>query len=477
MLSYSYRERDVSQDFDAHITNRCSWRVTRFIFTVVLMVLVGGASLGGGTLTHYVLDKMEIANLSEWQNELVQVLLVGVPLGIVVGTLSFDFKAGLVVSLLTASSLFIATDTYLPIIGHLENGAFDLMFGHKLNNSQAYFYPRELAGISMWGLVLTFPTGYILYSLDFGSTYAISGSVIGFIYLISHGTEVSLGPLSCEREKCAYYIWGFWIWFVLLIISINCLCKSIMFVVPKNKQPIFLRCYKWICYNKIYSALFELFAFLFTLLLLASLSFYALVNDSRDRKGQTFFGLLANILGLVITQSYRTGKCVQAWLHKRRSKPPPRVRITPHSIRIARQPATGDISTAPPTYNQVLAAEPLIYPQIPEEATNHNISNPPAATRQINPQVTEDEHNVEGFRNERTTLLREQEQEQEQEIKPVCFGCYICVHFFQKFFYMEMLRIVQLLLDLMGLLFLGALITVTALAIVSGSSHSRYVDP
>ena len=478
VLSYSYRDQDATQDFDAHIVNKCSWRVTRFIFTIVLLVLVSGTSLGGATLTHYVLDKMEIASLSEWQNELLQVLLVGVPLGIVVGVLSFDFKAGLVVSVLTASSLFIAWETYLPGTGHMENGAFDFLFGHKLNNSSGYYFPRELAGISMWGLVLTFPTGYILYSLDFGPTYAISGSIIGFTFYISQRARVSLGTLSCEGEKCAYYMWGFLVWFVLLILSINRLCKTIRFVVKKSKQPIILRCYQWVCYSKIYVAVFEFFAFLFTLLLLASLSFYALVSDSRDRKGQTFFGLLVNILGLVITQSYRTGKCVQAWLHKRRSKAPARVRITPHSIRIARPAAMSDSNVRPPTYNQVLEAAPMLYPQITEANNNNNTipnpnPNPPAATHQINPRVSEDEHNVEGFTDERTTLFREQQL----EVKPMLHGCYICVNFFQKFFYIEILRIIQLLFDLIGVMFLGFLITLTVLAIWFGSTNSRYVDP
>ena len=470
LRGYNYRDQEAipNQDWDVNITNKCFWRVTRFIFTVVLLVLVGGASLGGATLTHYVLDGMEIGSLNEWQLELVKVLLVGVPLGIMVGAVSFDFKAGLVVSLLTASSLFIATDTYIPKLGHFENGAFDFLLGQKLFSdiTNTSYNLRDLAGISLWGMVLTFPTGYILYSLDFGPTYSLSGCAIGLIYFFSQNASVSLGALSCKGDKCAYYIWGFWIWYVLLLISIIRLCKSIKFVVPKDKQPIFLRCYQWICYNKIYSAIYELNAFLFTFLLLASLGYYALVNDNRLRKGMTFFGLLVNTLGLVITQSYRTGKCVQAWLHKRTKA------STCERRRIVRQPSNlrCENDSIPPTYTQVLAAEPLLYPQLTEAANNNNnnIPSPPAVTQQNNAPIAEDE-----FPNDRATLLQQQQQ---PDKKSLCHGCYRCIYFFQKFFYIEILRILQLVFDLTGILFLVAVVVGTVSAIVAGSSRSRYVD-
>ncbi|KAI6654890.1 hypothetical protein LOD99_2769 [Oopsacas minuta] len=477
--SYSYRDQTATQEFDTHIANKCAWRVTRFIFTIVLVLLVTGASFGGSILTQYVLDKLQIPGLYDWQNELIQVLLIGVPLGIVVGILSFDFRAGLAVSLLTISSLYVAWETYLPNNESTGNGIFDFLLGNRFIYIYNYTTTesdgiRELAGMSLWGLVLTFPTGYILYSLGFGSTYAMSGSVIGSTYFIAEYVNTDLGALSCVGDKCAYYLWGFWIWLVLLFLSINRLCKTIRYVVSKSKQPTLLRCYHWCCYNRVYTALFEIFTFLFTLLLLASLVYFSLAEEDRVTKGQTISGLLVNILALVITQSYRTGKCVQDCLQKRKPKLRIRAPIT-RSIRVVTPPSRNDFR--PPGYDQVVTGEHLIYPQISEAANcPQEIAIPPqepVANQQLCQPIVENEQNVEEFPNcnERTTLVRERIGQQEK--KPMLYDCYMCVYFFQKFFYTEILRTIQLLIDLVGGLAMGGVIALTIVAIVLGWNNPR----
>eukprot|EP00800_Vazella_pourtalesii_P019984 TRINITY_DN6945_c0_g3_i1.p1 TRINITY_DN6945_c0_g3~~TRINITY_DN6945_c0_g3_i1.p1 ORF type:complete len:484 (+),score=82.57 TRINITY_DN6945_c0_g3_i1:32-1483(+) len=476
------REQNSTEEFEPLITHKCSWRVTRFVFTMVLFVLVIGASLGGSILTHYMLDKLQIQGLYDWQNELVQVLVVSIPLGFAVGLLSFDVRAGFVVSVLTISSLYISWEPYLPNYEGTETGVFDFLLGTKVNDSNSYEYIiRELAGMSLWGLTLTFPTGYILYSLEFGPTYALCGGLIGSTFFFAENMEIDLGPLSCVADRCSYYIWGFWIWLVLLIVSINHLCKSLRNVVKRPKQPVLLVCYHWCCYSKLYTAVFETLAFLFTLLLLKALIYFSLVNQSSASKGESMCGLLFNILGLVITQSYRTGKCVHAWSQKRKSKREYRVPIT-ESIRIAPQPPGTD--PTPPTYQQVMVTEPHLYQQLGEALNVPQVPTAPLP-HVADQQIIANEHNVEAANepNERTNLFREFQQPplqqrqryQLREKRPVLYGCYSCVTFFQKFFYMELLRVVQLLIDLMSGFVTSGVVGVTGVAVVMGWDSPRFV--
>ena len=472
-LTISYREQDPTEEFNAH---KCSWRVTRFVFTMVLFVLVIGAAVGGAIHTNYMLDKLQIQGLYEWQNELVQVLVVAIPLGFAVGLLSFDIRAGFVVSVLTISSLYITWDPYLPHYQGNETGVFDFLLGTKVNDSSVYGdIIRELAGMSLWGLTLTFPTGYVLYSLEFGSTYALCGGLIGSSFFLAENMEIDLGALSCVAEVCSYYIWGFWIWLVLLIISINRLCKSLRYVVDRPKQPILLVCYHWCCYSKLYTAIFEILAFLFTLLLLKALIYSSLVNQSSASKGESMCGLLFNILGLVITQSYRTGKCVQAWSQKRKLRRQYRVPIA-ESIRVAPPPAGPDPTC--PTYQQVMVSETHLYHQLDALNAPQIAPVPQVADQQIiaNEQIVEAATEP----TERTILFRElqqppQQRYQPREKKPMLYGCYNCVVFFQKFFYMELLRVVQLLIDLMSGFVVTGVIGLTGVAVVMGWYNPRFV--
>ena len=470
----SYREQNPMGEFDAYIAHKCSWRVTRFVFTMVLFVLVIGASVGGSVLTHYMLDKLHINGLQEWQNELVQVLVVAIPLGFAVGLLSFDIRAGFVVSVLAISSLYISYESYLPNYQGNETGMFDFLLGTKVEGSNDFEdIIRELAGMSLWGLTLTFPTGYILYSLEFGPTYALCGGLIGSTFFFTENMKIDLGPLSCVSDSCSYYIWGFWIWLVLMIISINRLCKSIRHVVDRPKQPIILVCYNWCCYSKLYTAIFETLAFLFTLLLLKALIYSSLVNQSSASKGESMCGLLLNILGLVMMQSYRTGKCVHAWSQKRKLRRKYRVPIT-ESIIVAPQPAGTDHT--PPTYQQVMVSETNHYHQLGEELN---------APRIADQQIIANEHSIEVANepDERTTLFRDlrqppqqqQQRYQQREKKPMLYGCYTCVAFFQKFFYMELLRVVQLLIDLMSGFVVSGVVGITGVALVLGWNTPRFV--
>lgn len=465
VVCYSYRDQGQANDTHAFGEyNKCFWRVTRFVFTLILLVLVIGASIGGSLLTHFAFAWLpSTLNLGEWQSETIQKSVVAIPLGMVIGMISFNLRAGVALCILTICSLYVPWAPYT--CGSNLNGTavFDFFLG-KMPNSG--YYPaefREIAGISLWGMVLTFPSGYILYALGFGSTYSLSGGVIGLIYFFAKHFQISL-----DTDKPGYHLWGFLVWFVLLIISVNRLCTTIRFVVNKTKQPLVLRCYQFVCYSKLYICLFEILAFLFTILLLSCLFFLALADVSREEKGPVLFGLVVNTLALATTQSYRTGKCVNGWQRKRRERRDGTVRINqqvaPQTIRPEARPARNNTSTGPPTYNQVLGAEPHLYPEILPENDRPN----PA---QVSNRIQEDENNVEGFQNERTTLLRGQEAPRR---KSKLHDCFMCIFFFQKFFYTDILRMIQLLLDLMGSVALASTFALTIVASVHSWDSPRF---
>ena len=191
---------------------------------------------------------------------------------------------------------------------------------------------RDYSGMSLRGLVWTAPQGFILHQLGFGWQYGLSGSLMGTVYYIGSQTGIdddngTGGENEFFDSTTSYseYVWGSWVWFVLLVSCLSQLIHRVRGWVYRRSSPLLptnpvnphsrynTRLYESLNHppcDVIYNVLFLLLWAVFS----ASLVFYSLVNQSDVRnKAQTFFGLAVSTLSLTFSIGWRWGSCYQSY--------------------------------------------------------------------------------------------------------------------------------------------------------------------
>ncbi|XP_019613484.1 PREDICTED: uncharacterized protein LOC109461546 [Branchiostoma belcheri] len=326
-------EMRIMLQAESYLFYRQKSRCRRVMTTSLTLCLLLGCCLLGGFLNRCRGGYVDMSMLGYWPAHVTSRLIMAVPTGLVVvsggyslqgGRCHFkchlfplqwlgsqNFRAGLVVCLMTWFSLYVGWGTYMSIgddtTGYnSRSGVFDWALGRQMQN---WSYPRRVVrdytGMSLRGLIWTTPQGYVLYHLGLGWCPSASGALMGLVYFAGNHGNVTL----CQHSACSEYLWGFWVWLVLLTSSLygavtrarasypDVHPESSLVPPPSSKLES--------TFSKV---VFELFHLVFGLILGCSICYYALVEqDDLKNKGQTFFGLFAGFAFLVSTQFMHFG--------------------------------------------------------------------------------------------------------------------------------------------------------------------------
>ena len=201
----------------------------------------------------------------------------------------------------------------------------------------------------MW----TAPQGYLLEYLGFGWEFSLTGSLMGMAYYV--GAQANLTGLKStfldSNIAVSELLWGWFIWFVLSIVSLSQLVRKSRRVMHKRNPYLGYKPYshwetlKYESLNRIpFRIAYELFIVLLNLLFCCSLMFYELVELRQlQNKGQVFFGLFTAILCLTFTQGWSWSRRYLHWqmrrISKKKQRPPSRV-VAPGSSPLS-PPQTG----------------------------------------------------------------------------------------------------------------------------------------
>ena len=196
-----------------------------------------------------------------------------------------------------------------------RSGVFDWMLGRQGGNwTMGQRFAREYAGMSLRGLVWTAPQGYLLERLGFGWEYSLCGSMMGLVYYVGGHTKIYVSDSNFFGQgiSASEVYWGWWIWFVLSMVSLSQLVRRCRVWVYKKNPYLGSRPFssweniKYMSLNRYFLRFgYELVMTIFNLLLCCSLVFYSLVEQSDVRnKAQTFFGLFTGILLLCFSQGW-----------------------------------------------------------------------------------------------------------------------------------------------------------------------------
>ncbi len=206
-------------------------------------------------------------------------------------------------------------------IGTVDNvgsrsGVFDWILGRQEANwTMGHRFVREYAGMSLRGLIWTTPQGYLLERLGFGWEYSLSGSLMGLVYYVGANTDTSGLPHQAffnTGTAAAEVYWGWWVWFVLSMVSISQLVRRGQVWVYKKNPYLGLRPnsswegIKYLSLNRPFCRLsYEFFVCVFNIILCGSIVFYSLIEQTDVRnKAQTFFGVLTAVLLLCFSQGW-----------------------------------------------------------------------------------------------------------------------------------------------------------------------------
>ncbi|CAH1241707.1 Hypp6396 [Branchiostoma lanceolatum] len=297
---------------ESYLFYRKTSRCRRALATSLVLCLLLACCLLGGFLNRCRGGYVDFGSMmGYWPAHVTSRLIVAVPTGLVVWLASQNFRAGLSVCLMTWFSLYVGWGPYMSMgedtAGYnSRSGVFDWALGRQMQN---WSYPRRVVrdytGMSLRGLIWTTPQGYVLYHLGLGWCPSLSGSLMGLVYFAGNYGNTPL----CKSAACSEYLWGIWVWLVLLTSSlygaVTRARSTYPDVHPESSgvpQPS----------SKLESTfskvVFELFHFVFGLILGSSTCYYALVEqEDWKNKGQTFFGLFTGFGFLVSTQFLHLG--------------------------------------------------------------------------------------------------------------------------------------------------------------------------
>lgn len=305
--------------------------VRLFLTLAILIAIIGFAGLGG------FLNRCRggFINFGEfleyWPAHILSRQIFSFSTGLLVLILSFHWRAGLVVWLLTQWSLFVGWGTYMNIgsaPGNYESreGIFDWMLQRQEEDwNYTQRFAREYTGMSLRGLVWTAPQGYALQQLGFGWQYSLTGSLMGAVYFAGSKSHFNIsGNFLNGTISFSEFYWGTWVWFVLII---SCLTR----VVYSTRKWVYSRStsvrnpylrwerlkYESLNYS-ISQILYNLFMVALWLVFAATCVFYSLIVQTDIRnKGQTFFGLFMSFVSLTFFIGFVWGMAYTRWIFKK----------------------------------------------------------------------------------------------------------------------------------------------------------------
>ncbi|XP_035657998.1 uncharacterized protein LOC118403395 [Branchiostoma floridae] len=296
---------------ESYLFYRKTSRCRRALVTSLVLCLLLGCCLLGGFLNRCRGGYVDFGSMmGYWPAHVTSRLIMAVPTGLAVWLASQNVRAGLVAFLMTWLGLYVGWGTYMSLgedtAGYnSRSGVFDWALGRQMQN---WSYPRRVvrdyAGMSLRGLIWTTPQGYVLYHLGLGWCPSLSGALMGLVYFAGNHGDTPL----CKNTACSEYLWGIWVWLVLLTSSLYGAVTRARASYP-DVHPESSGVPQSSKLDSTFSkVVFELFHFVFGLILACSICFYALVEqEDLKNKGQSFFGLFAAFSFLVATQFLHLG--------------------------------------------------------------------------------------------------------------------------------------------------------------------------
>lgn len=238
--------------------------------------------------------------------------------------------------------LSLSLTLFLPFF-YSRLGVFDWVLGRPtatqdwVSNWNRRFV-REFTGMSLRGLLWTLPAGYLLYLLDFGWQYSLSGSLMGLFYFL--GGKL---PDPSVNEKIwsnfvgliphSELMWGAFIWYVLFVSCMVELTKRRRNQLEKRYANIHLqlntklfRCCGNDCLSiKCISFLYQMCVVFVVVISLCSVVYYAAVEQADlANKMQTFTGLFIGTVLLVLALGCSWGYWCGRWSATKRQARAPR---------------------------------------------------------------------------------------------------------------------------------------------------------
>lgn len=232
---------------------------------------------------------------------------------------------------------------------HSRLGVFDWVLGRPTvgwSNDCNRSVIRLFTGMSLRGLLWTLPAGYLLYLLDFGWQYSLSGSLMGLYYYLggiipdpdyspsSHFWENFVGIIPHSE-----LMWGAFVWYVLFVSCMVELIKRRRYQLEQRYQEmdlrlnskLFLCCANDCLRSKCISFMYQLCVMFIVVISLCSVVYYAAVEQADiPNKMQTFTGLFIGTVCLVLALGCSWGYWCGRWTarirrdHVRRENPAPR---------------------------------------------------------------------------------------------------------------------------------------------------------
>ena len=170
----------------------------------------------------------------------------------------------------------------------------------------------------------------MLEHLGFGWEYSLSGSLMGIVYYVGAQANVTSWKSKFVTSNIALseVLWGWFIWFVLSIVSLSQLVRQSRLRIDKRNPYLGYKPFsRWevLKYGSLnrtpFRVAYEIFMAILNILYCCSLIFYSLVELKDMRiKGQAFFGLFTAILCLTFMQGWTWGTCYFNWQLKKISK-------------------------------------------------------------------------------------------------------------------------------------------------------------
>ena len=226
---------------------------------------------------------------------------------------------------------------------------FDWVLGRPIAGTPAQHIIRKFTGMSLRGLLWTLPAGYLLYLLDFGWQYSLSGSQMGLYYYLggvipdpSHNVEDKFWSNFVGLIPHSELMWGAFIWYVLFVSCMVELTKRRRHQLEQRYQEMDLqlnsklfRCCANDCLRiKCISFLYQLCVMFIVVISLCSVVYYAAVEQSDlSNKMQTFTGLFIGTVLLVLALGCSCGYWCGHWRAKRAQEHPPRQNAVPQAER------------------------------------------------------------------------------------------------------------------------------------------------
>ena len=188
--------------------------------------------------------------------------------------------------------------------------------------------------MSLRGLLWTLPAGYLMYLLDFGWQYSLSGSQMGlYYYLGSVIPDPNYGPNASRfwgnltgLIPHSELMWGSFIWYVLFVSCMveltkrrrNTLEKRYRDQELKLNSKLFRCCASDCLSSKCFSFLYQMCIVFVVVISLCSVVYYAAVEQSDiPNKMQTFTGLFIGTILLVLALGCSWGYWCGRWKARR----------------------------------------------------------------------------------------------------------------------------------------------------------------